>query len=195
MICYHHNNLDGRCAAAIVLRRYPECRMREIDYKDNPDFSNEIKAGETVFIVDFSFKPEKMKELLAHKRGFIHWIDHHKTAKDYGYDLMGLRDFSKPGKSGCELTWEYLFPNNPMPEAVRLIGAYDTWRFDTEKYTKLFQEGMKLEDTNPLNSIWELLQNSWDSTKRVEAIRTNGLIATKYRDNFVPIIGSPLAGH
>jgi oligoribonuclease NrnB/cAMP/cGMP phosphodiesterase (DHH superfamily) len=198
MICYFHSDLDGYCAAAIVLKKYPECRMREIDHRDNPNFSEEVETGETVFIVDFSFKPKKMIELFKLTAPVnIIWIDHHKTAKDYKYlecpgtgrhipPLPGLRDFSEPGKSGCELTWEYLFPEEPMPEAVRLLGDYDTWRFDTEEESKLFQMGMKLYSTYPKQAIWqELLENFSSGVVGIISmiVRSGGLVTT-YRDNF-----------
>lgn len=157
MICYYHNDLDGRCAAAIVLNRYPDCRMREIDYKEDPDFSKEIGIEETVYIVDFSFKPEKMKALLAHKRKDIHWIDHHKTAIDYNYNVMGSRDFSEPGKSGCELTWEYLHPTEPVLEAIKLIGDRDTWAWKYGSRTKLFTAGMLAKDTRPESNLMQKL--------------------------------------
>lgn len=158
MICYHHNDLDGRCAGAIVLKKFPNCRMREINYKDTPNFSDEVKRKENIFIVDFSFKPDQMDWLLAvGYKDRITWIDHHKTAKEYGYDLSGLRDFSEPGLSGCELTWQYLFPEEPMPEAVRLLGDYDTWRFDTKEKSMAFQFGLRARRTDPDCKLWEHL--------------------------------------
>jgi oligoribonuclease NrnB/cAMP/cGMP phosphodiesterase (DHH superfamily) len=197
MICYHHNDLDGRCAAAIVLRKYPECRTREIDYKDDPCFKDEILKGtagqksELVFIVDFSFKPEKMKELLSVVDiDDIRWIDHHKTAKEYNYDFIGLRDFSEPGKSGCELTWEYLFPEEKIPEVVRLIGDYDTWRFDTEHKSKMFHLGLSIENTKPSNDKlpsfpWALL---FEKSGAIEDAIGNyiykGSIISEYRNNW-----------
>lgn len=181
MICYHHNDLDGRCAAAIVLKKHPRCYAREICYKDNPVFADEIQRNDDVFIVDFSFKPDKMRELLdllpADK---IIWVDHHKTAKDYNYNLRGLRDFTTPGKSGCELTWKFLYPNEPMPEAVRLLGDYDCWRFDTEEQTKLFQLGMRSVTNAPDAPIWEFLLKD----SGVDNIINDGIVATRYRDGF-----------
>lgn len=190
MICYHHNDLDGRCAAAIVLQKYPGCRMREIDYKDNPDFSKEMAHGEKVIIVDFSFNPERLQRLFAitHPAQVV-WIDHHETAMTYEYttpysddilNLKGLRDFSQEcKKSGAELTWEYLF-SGEIPEAVRLIGDYDCWRFDTKEQTNLFQQGMKLIPNAPTNPIWKLLLNN----RSIDLVINDGLVATKYRDNF-----------
>jgi hypothetical protein len=154
MIIYHHNDLDGKCAAAIVGKAAESGRMcefvdglgseseifykyREVDYKDNPVFDKEVRIGELVVIVDFSFKPEKMAELLLLTDRII-WIDHHETAADYHYynpntgnqliNFDGIRDFSKEcKKSGCELAWEYFFQIKPKnmeglqtPEAVRL---------------------------------------------------------------------------
>lgn len=191
MICYFHSDLDGRCAAAIVLKRYPDCRLREVDYKDNPNFYSELNAinhqpgreKEMVFIVDFSFKPEKMNDLFS-LGGRVVWIDHHKTAKDYNYAIPGLRDFSEPGKSGCELTWEYLYTNKPMPEAVRLLGDYDTWRFDTREKTLAFQEGMKgFEDTSPntKTTLWETLLDSHGSKEVIDNMIYKGNICIGYR--------------
>ena len=199
MICYHHNDLDGRCGAAIVLKKYPECSMREIDYKDDPDFSKEVELEEEVFIVDFSFTPEKMDELLTITgEESITWIDHHETVKDYKYECLpiemkdgikerwaiefkGLRDFSQEcKKSGCELTWEYLFPSEPTPEAVRLIGDYDCWRFDTREETINFQFGMRSEHTDPRSVVWRAVFDGGNTLSRVQ---DTGKAVVNYKTN------------
>lgn len=196
MKIFHHNDLDGKCAAAIVLKKYPDCKTRSIDYKDNPDFIDEVKPGEKVFIVDFSFKPHKMKELfgVTEPRNII-WIDHHKTAKDYTYfydnfpvSLNGLIDFSEPGLSGCELTWKFLYPSVALPSAVRLLGDYDTWRFDQGLRTKQFQEGMKLTGNSPNHPVWRSLLNNLDpgepNIPTVDEVVSQGYTAIIYRDFF-----------
>lgn len=187
MICYHHNDLDGRCAAAIVKKYYPECRMREITYDENPNFSMELQSGlsigEEVIIVDFSFKPEKMKELYQHTSpANIIWIDHHNTAKEYDYGCLlgGLRDFLEPGLSGCELTWKYFFPDEDIPEAVRLLGDYDTWRFDTKEHTMAFQFGMRAKYNMPQSPIWhDLLSDRF--TASISLIKGNGEAILDYQ--------------
>lgn len=186
MICYHHNDLDGRCAGAIVLKKYPECRMREIDYKDNPIFHEEVRRNEKVFIVDFSFKPAEMNRLLRRVNSQdVIWIDHHKTAKEYHNDYMfsvaGVQNFSEPGLSGCELTWKYLYPEERMPDAVKLLGDYDTWQF---KYggSMAFQFGMRSHDTKPEDSIWEKVLNP-NSTTFGASICEQGKAILAYKDN------------
>ncbi len=51
-------------------------------------------------------------------------------------------------KTACEGTWKHLFPLEPMPMAVLLLGAYDTWRNkDKDRWENEilpFQYGMRV---------------------------------------------------
>ncbi|MDD5644015.1 MAG: DHH family phosphoesterase, partial [bacterium] len=135
MKCFHHNDLDGWCAGAIVFHASDKkCEMIEIDYKDR--FPLEVVAlGEKVVIVDFSIKPPVMKELLKRTRDIL-WLDHHKTAmeyeKKYGVVIPGIRSNDY---SGCELAWMVLCEGKPMPRAVELIGDMDKWAWKFDKET------------------------------------------------------------
>jgi oligoribonuclease NrnB/cAMP/cGMP phosphodiesterase (DHH superfamily) len=154
MICiYHSRDLDGWCSAAIVkkwfeeTKQYGALKLLGWDYGDPiPDLS----SNETKIIVDISFPVGKMIDLL--KYSDVIWIDHHisvindfkveienmmgslssqtKFTKNYDIRTLHLMDhkmiFSlNDSFSACELTWKYLFPNEKMPEFVRLLGRYD----------------------------------------------------------------------
>ena len=106
MKCYHHNDLDGRCAAAVIFHEFSrnlitkdQLKFIEVDYKDEINVQ-EIKIGEQVVIVDFSFRPEVMEQVLLKTENII-WLDHHKTAFEYKYpvDIKGLREGQKSGPS------------------------------------------------------------------------------------------------
>lgn len=159
MIIFHHNDLDGRCAAAIAKRGFQSSGRLvcvELDYKDTiPVYM--IEVGEVICIVDFSFKPEIMATVLKITSN-VFWIDHHKTAAeyDYGVTLEGLRDFTGGNRSGAYLAWEYFFPNYGIPESVKLISGYDTWT-DTSEKAMRFMEGMKMREHEPANEIWPQL--------------------------------------
>lgn len=170
MICIHHNDADGRCSAAIVKRFFNTRLFIEMDYKDILKLEC-IEPKESVFIVDFSFKPDVMKQILARTTDIV-WIDHHKTAAAYGYMLQGKFDITK---SGCELTWEYC-TKTPAPLVVSLIGAYDTWRHDVAGDIE-FYEGLRLLDHGPLEPIWDEL-----FAGNVDAIIRDGETCIKYRD-------------
>ncbi len=184
MKIYHHNDLDGRCAAAITLRydidgppSYKGIELIELDYKDAIDV-DKIQKDENIVIVDFSFNPDVMEEVLK-KTEHIVWIDHHKTAFEYKYskEIAGIRnkDFA-----ACELAWDY-FKGGEMPEAVALIGDYDKWALKFEPKCFQFYEGMKLEENTPSDMIWDEV---FDSDYFIREVVESGKECIKYRDNY-----------
>jgi oligoribonuclease NrnB/cAMP/cGMP phosphodiesterase (DHH superfamily) len=182
MKCYYHNDLDGRCAGAIVYRTVAKrgsIEMIEVDYKDEIDVDR-IEDGEEIIIVDFSFKPEVMEKVLI-KTSNVVWIDHHKTAFEYKYskELEGLR---LNEYSGCELAWKY-FTNNAqtLPEAVKLIGDRDKWAWKFGERTRWFNLGLQLYPHQPKDIIWDDLLISEIG---VENIIGDGSLCQKFRDNF-----------
>jgi len=181
MKIFSHNDADGRSAAAIVYNYYEgRATIIESDYKDIFNF-DDVKPDEPVIIVDFSFKPPQMK-LLMEKTTDLVWCDHHKTAKDYNYDLKGLRDFEEPGRSGAYLTWLYYYPKTTVPESVKLISDRDTWAWKYGEDTRNFNEGLKLVEgaTDPTSPVWlEIL-----SDKSLEEIKRLGQYAVAYRNYF-----------
>jgi len=174
MKCYYHKiGLGGKCSAAIVKRKYPDCELIGVDYPDRPDFKK-IKLGDTIFVVDFSFEREDMLALTtAAGPNKVFWIDHHKSAiekmKGENWLFRGRRAVDT---AACELTWEYLFPDEPMPEAVRLLGRYDVW--DHEDETVLpFQYGMRLSEWSPEDVPWENILKSNELSRKMTEARTD----------------------
>lgn len=196
MYCIYHNDLDGKCSAAIVnrmakLQAFLLCAtsnkeisitFQKMDYKDAvPGPWLEDLKGKHVIIVDFSFKPELMATIRSLAKE-VTWIDHHATAKDYPYqDLMGLRNFNDKEMAGCELTWNYFFTSVPMPEVVRLIGDYDKWALKIPE-SKAFYEAMKTVDTAPHLPIWDELFEM-DEVLRDDIYRQGNSILV-YRDKY-----------
>jgi oligoribonuclease NrnB/cAMP/cGMP phosphodiesterase (DHH superfamily) len=182
MICLYHNDMDGRCAAALV-RAYrkndPDDLYVEMNY-DHPDYPFALMPPDEstqVVIVDFSITPESMARLLE-SGAQVTWIDHHKTALDkYPKDLVipGLRHV---GFSGAILTWVYLFSRKrceagilrfddeamkalcrEAPLFIQLVDDWDCWKFRYDTATREFQMSMG----------GKLLSNStWDSFIREE---------------------------
>lgn len=193
MIVFHHNDADGRCAAAIVrkwvlsgaciadgLGASERLVFVEMGYKD-PAPLEQIKRDDTVVIVDFSFKPDDMAAVQAATDEGVIWCDHHKTAEAYGYEVPGLRDFTDKGRSGCELAWEFFFPNDTTPLVVTLIGDYDSWRLELAPSSFEFYEGLKLFDQSPESMDWEEL---FESDSRRVQVQSMGCTAIAYRDAY-----------
>ena len=198
MKIFYHNDADGRCAGAIAYRS-PLCQRQaeliEMEYSKKVPVET-IGEDELIVIVDFSFKPEVMKEVLERTRNII-WIDHHKTNMyDYGVPIMGLRDVNY---SGCELAWifftqiatsrgpvvlskAYKQGLRTMPRAVALIGDRDKWAWRYGEETAMFNMGLKLFLHQPDDVIWDdlLLGNAQEC--RLKDILEKGEVCIRFRD-------------
>ena len=156
IIIYHSKDLDGFCSAAVCKRKYPDATLIGYDY-GQPFPWDKIDNAEPVIIVDVSLPMEDMHRLLDHT-GDLTWMDHHISAiEDCGnypnwpdYAATRFTKVLQVGIAACEIAWNYLFPDEPMPLAVKLLGMYDTWRQNDPEHNQdtevlPFQYGMRLK--------------------------------------------------
>lgn len=213
MKCFYHADLDGRCAGAIVKRRYPGTELYEIDYDESEKVIREsnIQPSEEIFIVDFHVESLDLFREIQETTNKIHWVDHHTTALDLYEeledDIWGLRADTSP--SGAFLTWIYLnmkdtqgnkffkktnnryenidFPERfiaDIPKVVRIVSDYDTWRWMFGTSTEHFVYGMYAEDDSPSSSIWnDLIGIASEHYKNLVKIQENGAIIRKAIEN------------
>lgn len=193
MIVFHHNDADGRASAAIVKYWFDRNVIRdssrhlefvEMDYARRVPIEK-IQRSDSVVIVDFSFKPDDMRAVQDATDIGVIWCDHHKTAKEYGYDVPGVRDFNEKGMAGCECTWKFFLRQEKVPNWVRVLGDYDAWRMQEKDKCLPFYEGLKLEDQTPggLWNVWSRLLDDPTDTTAIE-IAERGKAAILYRDNY-----------
>ena len=173
LIVFHHDDLDGVASAAVVVHSPLYFDKKEkvaipVDY-DKPFPIEMVDKNTIVFIVDYTPPHHIMSKLLKmYTSGEIkewYWVDHHKTViqkynKMPWIQIPGIRS---TGKAACELTWE-LFPHSPsetIPDAIRMIGEYDTWRFGKNTDVVDFKYGLEVIDDiyNPLSAYWISLIN------------------------------------
>lgn len=160
MICiYHSKDLDGYCSGAIVKRKYPDAKMIGYDYGQPLPLTDEEVYGNDVIMIDVSL-PMPQMFTLALTANHLTWIDHHISAindyKNYSPKRTGCENITavlENGISACEGGWKYLFPDEQMPTAVKLLGEYDTWRNqDKDRWDNAimpFQYGMRMICSSP----------------------------------------------
>ncbi|MCB4358149.1 phosphoesterase [Quatrionicoccus australiensis] len=100
-------------------------------------------ADQDLFILDFSFAPEVLKELAATAKS-VTQIDHHLSARkawngllqagadgkqSYQHPELPLRVIFDLDKSGARLAWEHFHPTTALPLALAHIEDQDMWRF------------------------------------------------------------------
>lgn len=166
MKCFHHNDIDGKAAGAIVARKtgnYNKADYIMYDYS-KPIPTELIEDGETVYFVDLSFSVnsvDKLKEILEEKHCDLIWCDHHsssmeilKTYPEYE-KVKGIR---KEGISGAALTYMYLFDCefDDIPMFLKYISDFDCWQFKLED-TLFFKYALEATDYEALDIIWNQL--------------------------------------
>lgn len=156
-VCFYHRaDFDGICSAAIVRMEYPDAEFIGVDHHDAFPWEA-FTPDDRVVMVDFSLPRDGMILLQRRCREFI-WIDHHKRALTQCADLAieGERD---PALATCELTYMHFFHSpsaSSIPEAIRLIGRYDTWDLHWSPDVLPFQYGLRAFDgaRDLYNDIW-----------------------------------------
>lgn len=175
---YHKADHDGKCSAAIIRHKYPDAKLIGVDY-DGAFPWKEINQEDTVIMSDFCLEPVDRMVHLSKKCKLI-WIDHHrssiKAVAEAGIDPDGLR---MVGKSGCELTWQYLFGDDTLPQIVYHLGRYDVWDH-TDSKTLPYQYGMLNENNDPMNDeLWSRLLA--DDQELLNEIHARGEIIWDYQ--------------
>lgn len=161
---FHSVDLYGWMSAAIVKHwwfsqseitptKYElenQCAYLRISKSESIDFIGynygqsipDLSEYDKVIMCDVSFPKETMLELNLRLGINFVWIDHHQRTIDevddhiieHGIPMEGLVTENGELKAACELTWQYFFPNEPMPEIVRLLGRYDCFGHKTKSF-------------------------------------------------------------
>ena len=159
MLIFHHDDLDGRAAAAIALKANLKARTPiAVDY-DVPFPIDQIEEDEVVMLLDYTpGNPELFADIIK-KASEVIWIDHHganiKKYPSLDKELRGIRVQSEP--SGALLTWQFCYPETPAPLAVKLVSDHDTWLHKMRGSEAFFWGLSYLTDNAPTDSIWQNL--------------------------------------
>lgn len=136
-IIYHANCMDGLCSAWVALNGLRQLGFNDSEIVNIPAHYNkplpelELQPTDAVYIVDFSY-PRDVTIALA-KRCQLTVLDHHETARTALHEISneapGVFVFDME-QSGAGVTWNWFFPNIPMPSFVQMIQDRDLWRFN-----------------------------------------------------------------
>jgi uncharacterized protein len=125
--------------------------------------------GKNVAIVDFSFPPPELSQMLSKAKSLI-VLDHHKTAKK---DLEHHKDNTifDLDKSGAVLSWEFFHPDKPLPILVRYVQDRDLWRWKMAG-TKEFSAALQIQDMK--FEVWDKIDESMRYREAKESFFAQG---------------------
>lgn len=131
---YHHNCADGYTAAWVVACAVPDVELIAGVHGEPPPL--ERCQGRNVIIVDFSYKEEQMRELIAVAQ-HVTVLDHHASAVKELRPLWlddALREKLKVRfdmeKSGAMIAWEYIYSDADPGKLIRFVQDRDLWKFE-----------------------------------------------------------------
>jgi len=181
---YHSVDLDGWMSAAIVKYYYTvqfDALVKSSENKYIINNSLDERIGELHFIglnhgdtipdlseydhiimCDFSLSKETMEQIAPK----LVWIDHHISAmkmmdESEKFNSNVKTRFTQSNYAACELTWFHFFPDNTIPEIVRLLGRYDCFGHKGTKEEKTvleFQYGARSVIANYEDAYNKLIQ-------------------------------------
>lgn len=180
---YHNRDLDGFTSGAIIKLKYPDATLIGHDY--GLALEN-VPPGQPIIMADISLPMIAMVGLSELSGNQLTWIDHHiSVIRDYEKFTSGGEIFCTAvldnSIAACEGVWTHLFPDESMPEAVRLLGEYDTWRnqneYRWENEILPFQFGIRMI----CNSAETFPVEVFENFELVEDIIEQGKIVLEYQ--------------
>lgn len=167
LIIYHADCLDGFAAAWAAWHRY-QGAADFLPLHHGEDWDTTRCAGREVYVLDFSFPPERLQQMAGLARQVVQ-LDHHASARadwadrlqpladgnaEYQSTTPALRVRFAEQQSGARLAWEHFHPGSPLPLLLQHIEDVDLWRFALPE-SRAIQRSLRLLAFDfPLWSHW-----------------------------------------
>lgn len=189
MKIFHHNDNDGKAAAAMLyLLAKKELLIDlnkedfiEVNYNSSVPSADLIEEDEIVYIVDYSFTSATINILkeICNKSKYVMWLDHHQSSlevQDIAEKICSYMELDM-NRSGALIAYDLFirgkeYDNGGISYLIKLVDDYDRW-VHNDKNSMLFNNGSVLYDTHPMSDIW--VNHPIDVIER-------GKIIKEYRD-------------
>lgn len=175
-ILYHADCLDGFGAAFAAWMKFGDmAEYIPVQYGKEPP---EIRAGEIVYILDFSYSRVQL-QMMTDLADDIVVLDHHQTA-----ERALAKPFKEPNitvhfdmtKSGAVLAWEH-FHELPVPNLLYHVQDRDLWQFKMEG-TKAITAALRNYESF---DEWKTFITNPYLIQRILVPAGNGIIKTEQR--------------
>jgi hypothetical protein len=160
---------DGIAAAWVASKIYPDAELIGWEYQIDPP---DVNDADTLIIVDFSF-PKSVLQAWIDRGCEITVIDHHKTAQSLLEGFAGGVLRFDMTRCGAMLTWEYFFPDKPVPIFIKYVNDQDMWEW-------------KLPYSEAIREAFGILGRTFELFNKLESMSQDEFLA------YMVPIGQPL---
>ena len=181
IIVFYHEDADGFTGAWSAWKKLKNNAEYLPIHHDNKTLDTlAIGAeGKDVYIIDYSFKPEEMKKLVAVNKKVV-LIDHHITSAESA--KIATESLYDTSHSGAYLAWKYFHPDKKTPKLVEYVEDYDLWKFKLP----FTQELTVLLSSKKFNlKTWEKLATEFEEESERKELINQGKIMLAYKENLI----------
>ena len=166
-VLHHCPCMDGNGAKFAAWAKYKdEATYIGVDYKQPLP---KIEDGSEVYILDFSYPKEVLRELNDRSSKLV-VLDHHASAeRQLGDEPYAIFDMTQ---SGAVLAWKYFHPGVQVPRLLKHIQDRDLWQWKMEGTREIYNYLCLCEDVTK----WESIMDAPDY------MRLEGSAISKYQD-------------
>jgi len=180
IVIYHGNCADGFSAAWCFWRKYRDGAEYVAGFYGTPPPD---VTGRTVYLVDFSYKRDTVKEMVS-KALRVALIDHHKTALEDLDELPGLFMYTDLERSGATLAWDFLFDDEARPLLLGHVEDRDLWRFKLPGTREIQAFVFSHEYTF---EMWDRLMNA-DQAQLIQMTAAGAAIERKHHKDIAELL-------
>ncbi len=171
IVCiYHKNCTDGTTSAAVLLKKFSDCKLFPLGHNYKEEDINQIleetHENTIVYIVDFSLKPDDLEKLLKKAKKVVN-IDHHigvkETLEQFAKKYPNFEFVFDNNSSGASLTWKYFF-GEPVPWLIKYVEDKDIWKWEFGEDTK-YVDAFLIMLTDKPDEIKDLIDGNIDKVK------------------------------
>ncbi len=184
-IIAHNPCSDGSACITIAKSKMPDANIIFLEHqnKDKVNTQSHDFNDANIYILDITLPTPNLLEILEVAKTIV-IIDHHKTNKQdiENIEHPKLTKIFNMDKAGCQLTWEYFYPDQPIPWYFDYIGMRDIWKFDRLPNTEEVNEGMfhfGLTQYDKLKQLHESTQENKDLMRKVTEMAGSQFVNNK----------------
>ena len=191
IVMFHYPCQDGLASAWVVSNYHKELNspisLYPIAHGKSVDI--DMFIGKRVIICDYSPQPDILEQIEQVAQSIV-ILDHHITAqKALEGKPYAIFDMTR---SGAGITWDYFYPEIPMPDFIQMIQDRDLWRWaitGSKEFTAGFFTMCSTIDFKDFDALFELFNQMYTDPDKIQFYLVLGKIISTLTENKVQAIG------
>lgn len=164
-IVYHEKCFDGEAGLWVFKKYYDEKQLNIIGKNSgflDLNIDSMIKDSQ-IYFVDICPKLDVLIKCFDYFSKVV-ILDHHKTNKELLESVSHDKLFTifDMDRSGCQISWDFLFPDNKYPPFLNYVADRDLWTWKLENSEEI-NEGIGfygIEHYDKYYEHWDIWENS-----------------------------------